>query len=486
MKKWPLVFSLLILVPCWCGAQKRIEEIDALVRFCHENGMFNGTLLIAEKGEILYHRSVGLRDFDKNTPLNLNSTFCLGSISKQFTAFAIMLLKHQGKLAYSDTVGQLFPEMPAYMHGITLEQLMQHTSGLRRTHYGEADDLTNDQIYQNLLKTEGDSLLFEPGTDLSYSNSGYMLLAMVIERVSGQGYEEFLTEQVWRPLGMTHTFVMSRENRQRKNRAVGFDGFGTRADFNVLTYGSNGVYSSAEDLFRWAQSLPTDKLLPLKDKAMAWTPAVSTSGVRLEDQTGRHSHHYGYGLFIYKDDLQGIIGHSGAFGGFLNLMTKDLENNREVILLTNNGRLIPILDVGNALHHILRGEPYALPKISIDYELRKKHYDDIDGAIRYYHQLKKNQAATYTFDNEWELNRLGYALMADQRFDDAIKILRLLVSEFPNRPNPHDSLGEAYYLNGQYERSLASYEKALDIDQHYNTEWIRQMIIKNKEQLGQN
>ena len=106
-----------------------------------------------------------MADFENNIPLNPNTSFCVGSISKQFTAFAVMLLKEQGKLDYSNTVGEIFPELPRYMHPITLKNLMQHTSGLRRTHYGEQDGLKNEEIYQNFLKTEGDTLLFEPGSD---------------------------------------------------------------------------------------------------------------------------------------------------------------------------------------------------------------------------------------------------------------------------------------------------------------------------------
>ena len=186
----------------------------------------------------------------------------------------------------------------------------------------------------------------------------------------------------------------------------------------------------------------------------------------------------------YKDELKGRIGHSGAFGGFLNLMTKDLINDREVILLNNNGRLLPIHEFGNAVHHILREEPYIMPKVSIHFELRKTHYNDIEGAIVHYQDLKGKHPSKYKFNNEWELNALGYALMADKRIDDAIKIFKLLISEFPDRPNPRDSLGEAYYLNGQYELSIQSYEKALEIDESYNVDWIREMLEKNQKKLS--
>ena len=480
MKQWSFIIFFLFS-SILSQAQTRLEKIDHLVSFCQENNMFNGNILVAENGAIIYSRSIGLADFENQQPLNANTSFCLGSISKQFTAFAIMILEDQGKLEYSTRVGQIFPELPKYMHPITLKNLMQHSSGLRRTHYGEPDGLKNEDIYQNFLATEGDTLLFAPGTDFSYSNSGYMLLAMIVERVSGQSYESFLSENVWTPLGMTNTFVMSEDDYKRPNRAIGFDGFGKKSDFNVLTYGSNGIYSSTEDLFRWSQSLSTDLLIDYDKKSEAWKPAASPDGELLNNDGDGH---YGFGHYIYKDRLAGVIGHVGAFGGFYNFIMKDLDNNREVIILTNNGRILPIRELGNAIQYVLRGEAYVNPKVSIDLELRKNHYHDIDGGIQYYHQLKKEYPTTYKFDNEWELNRLGYALLADERYEDAVKILQLLVAEFPDRPNSHDSLGEAYYLNGQYERSIESYEKALSIDANYNVEWINEMIDKNRKKLA--
>ncbi|MEM8898169.1 MAG: serine hydrolase [Bacteroidota bacterium] len=479
--------ALLLFIACISilplRAQDRVSEIEHLVAFCEENGMFNGNILVAEKGEIIFQRSVGLADFEKDIPLDPNTSFCLGSISKQFTAFAIMLLKDQGKLTYETSVKEIFPELPTHMHEITVKQLMQHSSGLKRTHYGEPDGLTNEDIFQNFLKAKEDTLMFKPGTDLRYSNSGYMMLAMIVEKVSGQNFEAFLQEHVWGPLGMTNTYVMSEDDYSRHNRSIGFNGYGEKADFNVLTYGSNGIYSSTEDLFRWTQSFNTDLLIDLDERSKAWEAATTNSGEPLFDPVGGYKWNYGFGLFICNDDLEGVVGHTGAYGGFFNIMMHDLINDRDIIILTNNGRRLPLAEAGVAVQNILRNKPYTLPKISIDYELRKNHYHDIDKAISYYYRLKETAPDRYKFKNEWELNTLGYALIADDRLEDAIKILKLLVSEFPDRPNPYDSLGEAYYLHGQYKSSLESYEKALEVDPTYNAEWIAGMLQKNREKL---
>lgn len=479
---------IVLLITCFftfhSTAQDRVDEIDKLVTYCQENGMFNGNILVAEKGKIIYHRSIGMLDFDKETSLDLNSSFCVGSIAKQFTAFSIMLLKDMGKLNYSDKVGDLLPELPKHMHPITLKHLMQHTSGLKVRHYGEEEGLTNKDIYANFLKSDKDTLLFKPGTRFSYSNSGYMMLAMIVERVSGESFETFLTEEVWKPLGMTNTFVMSEEDRGRHNKAVGFNGYGKVSDFNVFTYGSNGIYSTTEDLFRWTQSFDTDLLMDFESKAEAWKPARSNDGKLLLDGFQQHEWQYGFGYFVYKDSLEGVVGHSGLYGGHFSFMMHDFKNDRDLIILTNNGTLPPLHDVHMSVQNILNGKPYEYPQISICWKLWADYYNDMESGLKHYHKLKKESPKKYKFSWERELNTLGYMLIADHRYAEAIKVLQLLVKEFPNRPNPHDSLGEAYFLNGQYKQSIKSYKNALKIDSSYNKAWIEDMLEKNKERLA--
>lgn len=467
------------------SAQSRIDEIDNLVAYCRENGMFNGSILVAEKGEVIYQKTLGIADFKDMRPLNSVTAFCVGSITKQFTAMGIMILENMGKLKYSDNLGKIFPELPQYLHIITIKNILQHTSGLKRTHYQDHDGLTNEEIFQNLMRTEGDQLLFEPGTGLSYSNTGYILLAIIIEKISDKSYEEFLRDNVWQPLGMTNTFVMSRDDYGRQDIAVAYDGFGNKDDFNVLTYGTNGVYSTAEDLYKWAQSMSTDKIIPLKAKEVSYQPAASAEGKILDLYMTGNTFSYGFGQFIFRDDYEGIIGHSGAFGGFYNILMRDMVNNRDVVVLTNNGRLLPIFEFGKTIHDILRGRPYKEPKASIDLAIRRKYFDNIDEGMEYYHKLKKESPDKYKFEDEMELNRLGYALIAEGRINDAIKVFKLLVSEFPNAANPNDSLGEAYFINGEYDLAIKYYQKALNMNESsYNVEHAQEMIQKSKVKLG--
>ncbi len=463
-----VIIAFITLTNYTAIAQDRIAEIHNLVTYTQENGMFNGNILIAEDGQINYHKSLGIVDFANGSPLTKNKAFCLGSITKQFTAMGIMILQHEGKLRYSDKLEQYFPEFPKYLHQISIKNLMQHTSGLKRTHFENHDQLKNQEVYENLIQSASDKLLFEPGTDLSYSNTGFIILAMLVEKISGVTYEQFLTNNIFKPLGMTHSFVFTEDDRGRKDIAVGYDGFGNKADYTVLTYGSAGIYSTTEDLFRWYQSQTTDQIIPFQSKNKAFEPALSNSGKLLDHIIRDDTWSYGFGQFIYRGHLKGAIGHAGAFGGFFNIMIKDLINNRDVIVLTNNGRLLDIFAFGAAIQNILREQPYELPKISIDLAIREKAYENIDEGIEYYHKLKRESPDKYKFNNQWELNRLGYALMGDNRANDAIKIFKLLISEFPDKVNPYDSLGEAYFKDKQYKLSLKSYQKALNMNPNYD------------------
>lgn len=480
------ITKILILLSCFLSlqliSQNKVSEIEKLVTYCEQNDMFSGNILVAEKGEIIYHKSIGLSNVENDIPLNLNSSFCVGSIAKQFTAFAIMLLIEQGKLNYNDKVGDLFPELPSHMHPISLLNLMQHTSGLKMFHYGSPDGLTNEDIYNNLVNAKDDKLLFKSDTDFSYSNSGYMLLAMIVERASGKNFESFLTENVWHPLGMTNTYVMSKEDYNRQNKVTGYDGYGNIADFNVLTYGSNGIYSTTEDLFRWTQSFSTDKIMDFESKSKAWQPAISPNGELFQDGFKQHKWNYGLGYFIYNDELDGVVGHTGLYDGFFSFIMHDFKNNRDIVILTNNGTIIPLHDVHISLQNILNGRPFEFPPISIERFLWQNHYDNIDKAILHYHKLKAEDPKKYKFDWHRELNNLGYKLISDKRYCDAVKIMELFVEEFPNQSNSYDSLGEVYRLNGQYKKSTESYRKALNIDPNYsNAENAKMMIKKNKK-----
>jgi len=457
-----VTISLLLILRIGIGfSQTKVHKVDSLFSYCYENGIFNGNVLIAEKGKIIYNKSFGYADFESKTELEKNTTFSLASITKPFTSMGIMILEEQQKLSYSDNLKKYFPNLPIFLHDITIKHLLRHTSGLARGHFKSNDRLKNEALLDKLMDT--DSLAYQTGTNLKYSNSAYVLLAMIIEKASEQPFKQFMKKEIFEPLGMTNTFVFNIE-QQNKNVAIGYNGFGDKSIYDLITYGSAGIYSTTEDLFRWSQALSTDKILTKETIKAALSPASSSKGQVLELQMGGVKMNYGMGFFIFKDKWDGIVGHSGAFGGFYNIIMKDTNYDRELIILSNNGRLFSIFDLSFTVQAILYDRPFQLPQISVDLAIRERCFDNIDEGITLYHSLKKEAPQKYNFENESGLNQLGYALIKENKIKSAIKIFELFASEFPESFRPYHGLGKAYYIDNRYKLSLKNYQKSFDIN----------------------
>ena len=461
-------------------AQNKLDKIDELLSYSNKNGIFNGNVLIAEKGKILYNKTFGFADLESQKPLSRNSSFYLASISKQMTAVGIMILKERNQLDYSDTINKFFPQLPKHLHSVTVRNLLNHTSGIPRNDYKFKDGLTNDDIFQSLMRNK--SLLFEPDSKTQYSNTAYTALAMIVEKVSGKSFKNFLEENVFLPLGMTRTFVFEKGDFARNNLAVGYNGFGKKLPRTAFSYGAGGIYSTTEDLFRYSQALNTNKIISKQTFMEAIQPGTSKTGETLDFFIGGNTWGYGFGWFIYRDEFDGVVAHSGAAGGVYNILIKDRNHDREIIILSNNGRLFSIFGLSGAIQNILYQLPYELPKISVDLAIRKRSFDDANKGIRHYRKLKKEFPNKYNFESEGELNRLGYFLMRNNKKKNAIKILELRVSEFPKSFNAYDSLGEAYLEDKQYKKALKNYKKSLVLNN--NNSNAEKMITKIKKQIG--
>jgi len=457
-------------------SQEKLKEIDNLFTYYHQSGIFNGNVLIAEKGKIVYHKSFGFSELKNKKSLKKSTAFSVASITKPFVATAIMILKEQEKLEYSDELSNYFPELPEFLHHITIKNLLQHTSGLARSHFNSDDRLKNEALLEKLSET--DSLEYETGTKVKYSNSAYILLAMIIEKISKQSFSQFMEEEVFVPLEMTNTFVFDIEKTMNENIAVGYDGFGNKSDYDLTTYGSAGIYSTTEDLLKWSRELSKNSILSQETIIEALLPSKSPKGEILDLNIGGIKVGYGLGFFIFKDELQGIVGHSGAYGGFYNILAKDLNFDREVIILTNNGRSFSIFDLSAIIQNILYNRPYQLPKISTDV-IFKDYFNGIEDGIFYYSELKKTTEKKYDFGNESGLNKLGYALINKSKIKSAIKVFELFVSEFPDSFRPYHGLGKAYYLDEQYELSLKNYQKSFDLNK--NNSIAKKMIDEIKK-----
>jgi len=326
----------------------RFEALDRWLQSLFDSKRFNGAVLIGNKDRILFSKSYGFVDADAKVKLAENSAFNLASVSKQFTAMSILLLEHEGRLSVSDSIHVHVPEMDVYPK-ITIDHLLHHTSGIpdymRLAIKHKADrELFRTSDLLSLFAIHQPPLEFSPGTSFRYSNTGYVLLAEIVERVSGKTFESYMLDSLFTPAGMEDSRVFNLlSSIEPTNRVFGFKRqWLNRAkmqpnDLNNFdgVVGDGGVYASARDLYRWHQILSTGKLLPLSVYRRATTSGTLADG----SDTG-----YGYGWFLRNN---AVVDHAGGWVGFSSYLYRDLNSGNVLIVLDNSTNALRIVPKGN-------------------------------------------------------------------------------------------------------------------------------------------
>ena len=455
-----LILSLILIFAfqfSFAQSQKATaEKLEKLLTHLHNNGQFNGTVLIAENGAVIHKGAYGYADYEAKRKLEVASPFYLASVSKQFTTMGVMILKEKGKLSYDDPVTKYFPKFPAYAKSVTIRQMMQHTSGIAN-HYALGiykPGLTNDDVYQTLLKQK--ALDFTPGERYNYSNGAYVMLAMIIEKVSGQPLNKFMKEHIFEPLGMDNTLVYVKDTPSIQKRAIGYTPAWTLEDYTIFTTGAGGLYSTVEDLLKWDQALYANKLVSAETLEEAYTPATLNDGSKSD---------YGFGWGIAENESGGkVVQHSGGLNGFRTFLERDLENKRTIILLTNNGSTY-LPQVTQAIRNVLQDKAYELPKISIGQKVHRLIEEiGLEKALAEFEALKSSNDEQYKF-SESELNDIGYYYLNNKKDPEtAIAIFKANVKAYPEGANGYDSLAEAYMVKGENEKSIKNYEKSLELN----------------------
>lgn len=353
------------------GAQdNRLLKIDSLFTALYNNQEFSGNVLIAEKGNILYKKSFGLRDETQNLPLDDNSIFELASVSKQFTAMGIVLLEQKGKLKYEDPISKYIPELSSYK-GITIRQLLNHTGGLPDYMQligtkGDTTKINTNKDIIALFAKEKPQVLFTPGSKFEYSNTGYALLASIIEKSSGKSYAAFLADNIFKPLKMENTFVYNRRLAPKKivDYAYGYvynaDGKKVLPDNDPNNnyvvcldgiVGDGTVNSTTTDLLKWDRALYTDKLVSRKSLELLFTPPVLPNNEKTN---------YGFGWMVNKSDDYGMVAnHSGGWPGYVTFIERHMDNDKSIVVLQNNDNGLSFL---NNLRRILYGKAPVIIK----------------------------------------------------------------------------------------------------------------------------
>jgi CubicO group peptidase (beta-lactamase class C family) len=309
----------------------RGHAIDAL--FAGYTGAVPGaSVIVIRDGRVAFRRAYGMADLERKTPASPTTDYRLASLTKQFTAMAILLLVRDGRLTYDQPVRTVLPELPPAAAGVTIRHLLNHTSGLLDYEDLIPDTQTvqvSDQDVLQLLALR-DSVYFPAGTKYRYSNSGYCLLALVVERVSGMAFADFLRQRIFAPLGMTRTLAHRDGRDTVPERAYGYtpdSGRFVPSDQSVTsaTLGDGGIYTSVDDLVHWDAALYTERMVDRATLALATTPPVLPG-----DST-----QYGFGWFV--DTYRGLRRwrHTGETSGFTNAIQRFPEQRTTIIVLTN-------------------------------------------------------------------------------------------------------------------------------------------------------
>lgn len=325
-------------------------RIDEFMKRLHSRSGFNGNVLIAKKGKIIYRNSFGWADYLHRDSLKITSQFELASVSKPLTATGALILVEQGKLRLHQTVNDFFPEFP--YEGVTVEQLLTHRSGLPNYVYFIDDiwkdkrvGLTNREVMELLIERKPNRYNV-PDARFLYNNSNYMVLAAIIEVVSGQTFTVFMQENIFKPLGMKNSAVYSKADYEKiPTDVIGHDKVWRRSvvqNFLDGPVGDKGIYSTIEDLYLFDRALSEGRVVKkeLLDSAYVGR-SKPVNGV----------FNYGYGWRLYENKGHTIVYHTGWWHGFKNLYIRDIENDITIVLLSNmaNASLNRLDD----LYHIL-------------------------------------------------------------------------------------------------------------------------------------
>lgn len=326
-----IALFFLLFVSFFCGIDNQ-SKIDQLFKI-YKGNVPGAALMIIKDGKPLLTKTYGLADVDKQIPVETRTNFRLASFTKQFTALCIMMLEEQGKLSYDQTLNDIFPEFPAYGKQITIRHLLHHTSGLIDYESLIPDTATIQVVDKDVLHLmmQQDSTYFPPGAKYQYSNSGYAVLAMIVKRVSGQRFAQFLKENIFDPLGMTKTVAYENGISEVEHRAFGYANENGKLVFKdqsltSAVLGDGGIYSSVADLFQWDQALYTDKLVRLETLNQAFTMGVLNDGTKLD---------YGFGWRV--DEYRGLkrMHHTGQTCGFTTIIQRYPAQKFSIIILTN-------------------------------------------------------------------------------------------------------------------------------------------------------
>lgn len=467
-----LIFTIAIIFSCeqpktrGTAEYSKADKIDELLNNYASYGKFNGSVLVAEEGEVIFKKGFGMANFEWDIPNQSDTKFRIASITKQFTSMLIMQLVAENKLDLHEPISTYLPDYPKKnADRITIHHLLTHTSGTPDFHdfmdYKEMDPYRYRPEELVKIFAEGD-LLFKPGEDYSYTNTSYVLLGVIIEKTTDKLYKQVLQDNIFTPLAMLNS-GFDNNRVVLENRASGYANRYLRGDYvnanyidMTIPYAAGSIYSTVEDMFIWDQALYTEKLLPQKYMDLLFGKYVSAFNGR----------HYGYGWIIggmqvgNTEERIETYSHGGGMPGVRTLFNRIPSTKSSIIILGNTEKSARF-EITNSIIGILENKSYD-PKKSVAYTLVEVVKQEGEAsALQSYVEIKED--SDYYIDVD-EMNIAGYELLQSDKAKEALFVFKLNVEAFPNSFIPYDSYGEQLLALGDTTNAIFNYKKSVELN----------------------
>jgi len=474
------------------SAQNKVVDLNNYFLALVKNQQFNGNILVAENGKVVYERSFGYADFSTKVPNTTKTSFPIASLSKTITTTAILQLFESGKLNVTDLVNKYLPEFP--YPNITIQHLLSHTSGLPpyNAYFDSIRKKDPEKVFTNagFLNTVANNtkpLIYKPGERGNYDNINFLVLALVIEKVSGIPYSDYIVQHVLRPAGMTHTFFIP--SRLQYTQPFNFpfahphlyphlysDSIIKAKEVPyIVSYwsaynfsGFSDYVSTTHDLLNYDNAYYSGKLLRKETTDKAFQPVKLNNGKS-------NSANFGWGWEIGSDSSFGkVVYHNGNATGLSCILLRNITTRQTIIIFdnihNNNSQELAF----NVLK-ILNGIKVPAPKKSIASEYARILQKEGAALAKGKLLLLKTDTVNYQLSED-EMNNIGYDFMGgsnnpnpyripeEHKYKEALEILKLNAELFPNSWNTHDSYGEILLLMGQKEEAIKEYKRSIELN----------------------
>lgn len=472
MKKNLLLIALLLplcLISCSPGnnAGTAVERVENYLKEIESVG-FSGSVLVEYQGKKVIYSGYGFRDQEKKLKNTPSTVFDIASITKQFTAAAILKLEMDGKLTVNDSVSMYFTSVPDDKSGITIHDLLRHQSGLQSNVGGDFDLVTKDDFIELVFSSR---LRFEAGTSFGYSNIGYSLLALIVEKVSGLSYEDYLYENLWKPSGMQSTGY-SRPSFDPDEVAVVYyqddriwgkpneKEWGEVAPYLHLA-GNGGILSTTEDLYKWHQALLGDEILSESARQKLYHPEIR------EDESPEGIYAYGWDVSTTPRGTR-LAWHNGTNGFLYADFHRFIDEGIAIIMLSNKSH--PNFDILNReIIRIIFDPDYTPITPHPDNEANREFTDRIlvilseDGSEKALKEYQTRDEGINLLD--FRMRNAGFRYLFNLNEPEiALAVFQFNAGIFPDSAPALRGLAEAYMETGQHEMAVEYFKRSLAID----------------------